>query len=67
VPVFRCFCLTDDDRIAWGLHIDARNLEAAIQAAHRACREHRESSSSRVEIWHGRKKLYASPAAERSQ
>jgi len=66
VAKFRCFCLTGDDRIAWGLHIEARDLEAAIQAAHRACQEHLNSLSSRIEIWQGSQKLYDSPKIDTS-
>ena len=61
VPKFRAFCLTPDDRIEWGLTIDAPNLQAAIVAAHRACQEHFRTSESRVEIWLRAYKLYTSP------
>ena len=61
VPKFRAFCLTPDDRIEWGLTIDAPNLQAAIAAAHRACQEHFRTSASRVEIWRRADKLYTSP------
>jgi hypothetical protein len=61
VPKFRAFCLTPDDRIEWGLTIDAPNLQAAIAAAHRACQEHFRTSKSRVEIWRRADKLYTSP------
>jgi hypothetical protein len=39
--------------VAWGLHLEARNLEAAIEAAHRACQEHLKTTTSKVEIWQG--------------
>jgi hypothetical protein len=64
VPRYRCFCLTEDDRVAWGLRLDARSLEAAIAAAHRACEDHLKTSSSRVEIWRGAKKLHVSSKAK---
>jgi hypothetical protein len=67
VPRYRCFCLTEDDRVAWGLHLDARDLETAIAAAHRACREHLKTESSRVEIWRGAKKLHASSQTKDSR
>src|SRR5450432_1178850 len=60
VPQYRCFCLTEEDRVAWGLHLEAKTLEAAIEAAHRACQEHLHASSSRVEIWRGANKLHVS-------
>jgi hypothetical protein len=58
VPRYRCFCLTEDDRVAWGLHLDAASLGTAIEAAHRACREHLHTSTSRVEIWLEAERLY---------
>jgi hypothetical protein len=58
VSRFRCFCLTADDRVAWGLHLEATNLEAAIEAAHRACQEHLKTSESKVEIWRGANRLH---------
>jgi hypothetical protein len=58
---FRCFCLTADDRIAWGLRVEAPNLEAAIKAGERACQLHLKTSLPRVEIWRGVNKLYTSP------
>jgi hypothetical protein len=67
VPRFRCYCLTADDRIAWGILIDAKNLEAAIEAGRRACQEHRGTLSSRVQIWRGTEKLYTSPSSENSR
>jgi hypothetical protein len=64
---FRCFCLTADDRIAWGLRVEAANLEAAIKAGERACQLHLETSLPRVEIWRGANKLYTSPVILDSQ
>jgi hypothetical protein len=60
VPQYRCFCLTEEDRVAWGLNLEAKNLRAAIEAAHRACQEHLHASPSRVEIWCGANKLHVS-------
>jgi hypothetical protein len=62
VSQYRCFCLTADDRIAWGLRVEATNLEAAIEAGERACRLHLKTSLPRVEIWRGASKLYTSSA-----
>ncbi len=66
MPQYRCFCLTADDRVAWGLHLDATTLEAAIEAAHRACQEHLKTSSSRVEIWRGAYKLHVGSRTKNS-
>ena len=66
MPQYRCFCLTEEDRVAWGLHLEAKNLEAAIEAAHRACQEHLHASSSRVEIWCGANKLHVSSRTKHS-
>ena len=66
MPRYRCFCLVADDRVAWGLHLDARNLEAAIEAAHQACQAHLKASTSRVEIWRGANKLYVGSKTEDS-
>ena len=63
VPRYRCFCLTDDDRVMWGLHVDAPDVEAAVEAAHRACQEHLKTASTGVEIWRGAKKLRVSEKA----
>jgi hypothetical protein len=62
MPQFRCFCLTAGDRIAWGLHVEAPNLEIAIKAGVRACQLHLKTLVPRVEIWRGATKLYTSPA-----
>lgn len=67
MPQFRCFCLTADDRIAWGLRLEATNLEAAIEAGERACHLHLKTSRPRVEIWRGANKLYTSPVILDSQ
>jgi hypothetical protein len=61
MPSFRCFCLTVGDRIAWGLRVEAPNLEAAIKAGERACQQHLKTSLPRIEIWRGANKLYTSP------
>jgi hypothetical protein len=61
VPRYRCFCLTDDDRVQWGLHVQARNLADATIEAHRACQDHLGTTHSRVEIWKGAQKLHVSP------
>ena len=60
VPKYRAYCLTPDDRIEWGRLIHVPNLQAAIEAAHRACQDHFNTSSSRVEIWRGANKVYTS-------
>jgi hypothetical protein len=62
MPQFRCFCLAANDRIEWGLRVEATNLDAAIEAGERACQLHLKTSLPRVEIWWGAKKLYASPS-----
>ena len=61
MPRYRCFCLTDDDKIAWGTHVQSKTLKAAIIAGHRACQKHSGSTFSRVEIWLGNRKLHTSP------
>jgi hypothetical protein len=61
VPKYRAYCLTPDDRVEWGPIIHAPNLQAAIAAAHRACQDHFNTSSSRVEIWRGADKAYIIP------
>ena len=66
VPRYRCFCLTEDDRVAWGLHLEAANLDLAVEAAHRACREHLHTSTSRVEVWQGAEKLYVGSETKNS-
>ena len=58
MPKYRAYCLTPDDRIEWGRLIQAPNLQTAIDAAHRACQDHFNTSSSRVEIWRGANKVY---------
>jgi hypothetical protein len=45
----------------WALSVDAADLDAAIEAARRACQEHPKTPSTRVEIWQDAEKLYVSP------
>lgn len=58
MPKYRAYCFTPDDRIEWGRLIQAPNLQTAIDAAHRACQDHFNTSCSRVEIWRGANKVY---------
>jgi hypothetical protein len=64
MPVYRCFGLTDDNRILWGRHIEAENVTAAIVA----CTNVASKITSAFEIWRGSEKVYrtAAPRRERS-
>lgn len=58
---YRCFCMTDDDRIITGAFVEA---ESAIEA--RAAAEHLWQNVPRfhyVDVWHGALLLSAQPAS----
>lgn len=57
---FRFYCLSSEDRIVLGDHLVAPDLDAAIRAAYEACRDHPHFPSSRIEVWQGTSRLYAS-------
>ena len=60
MPLFRCYCLAAGDRITWGFDVEADTLKAAIEAACRQCQGRQQGASSHIEIWQGKKRLYAS-------
>ena len=57
---FRFYCLNDQDHIVLGETLDVLDLEAAIQAAYRACHDHPRFSTCRFEVWQGASRLYSS-------
>jgi hypothetical protein len=59
VPDFRYYCLNGNDRIILGADLVAVDLRAAIEGAYEACRDHPHFASSRIEIWQGATRLYA--------
>jgi hypothetical protein len=64
VQQFRYYCLSDADHIIFGADLSAPDLCAAIAAAHGLCGDHPRSTSGRIEIWQGGRRLYASPATD---
>jgi hypothetical protein len=56
---FRYYCLSGSDHIILGDNLFVPNLDAAIRAAYEACRDHPHYPSSRIEIWQGARRLYA--------
>jgi hypothetical protein len=58
---FRYYCLHDDGRIALGEHVEATDLDAAINHAYEACRSHPTRAYRYVEVWRGAERLYFSP------
>jgi len=62
VPDFRYYCLNGQDRIILGADVIAVDLRTAIQVAYEACRDHPHFASSRIEVWQGPTKLYATGA-----
>jgi hypothetical protein len=59
VPDFRYYCLNANDRIILGADLVAVDLRMAIEVAYEACRDHPHFASSRIEIWQGANRLYA--------
>ena len=57
---FRYYCLYDDGRIAVGEHVEATDLDAAINHAYEACRAHPTRAYRYVEVWRGSERLYSS-------
>jgi hypothetical protein len=55
MPRYRCFCLTDDDRIIAGAFIDAEDLPAAVEVAREQWRD--AVGFDHLEIWLGRVRL----------
>ena len=64
MTAFRFYCLDHLDRIIVGDALDVLDLEAAIEAAYRACRDHPHFSTSRIEVWQGASRLYTSRDSE---
>ena len=60
MTAFRFYCLDPQDQIIVGDNLEVPDLEAAIQAAYRACRDHPHFSTSRIEVWQGASRLYTS-------
>lgn len=56
---FRYYCLNESDRIILGAHLVADDLHTAIRTAYEACRDHPHFGSSRIEVWQGTSRLYA--------
>jgi hypothetical protein len=59
VQEFRYYCLSGEDRIILGDNLFVSSLDAAIRAAYEACCDHPHYPSSRIEIWQGARRLYA--------
>jgi hypothetical protein len=57
MPVYRCFGLTDDNRIVWGKHIEAENVTGAIVA----CANVAPEITAAFEIWLRSEKVYRTP------
>ena len=58
---FRYYCLHDDGRIALGDHVEATDLNAAMDHAYEVARSHPTGAFRFVEVWSGTERLYASP------
>jgi hypothetical protein len=54
MAIFRCFGLTEDNRIIWGRHIEADDIAAAIIA----CTKISPDVTRRVEVWRGSRKVH---------
>jgi hypothetical protein len=63
MPIFRCFGLTEDNRIIWGRHIEAEGISAAIIACTRIAPD----VTRRVEVWLGSRKLHPKPTDAMSE
>ena len=57
---FRFYCLSDQNYIVLGGNLEALDLETAIRDAYHACGSHPRLSSSRIEVWQGKSRLYTS-------
>jgi hypothetical protein len=57
---FRYYCLHDDGAIAPGKHVEATDLNAAIDHAYEVARSHPKGAFRFVEVWTGTERLYAS-------
>jgi len=55
MPRYRCFCLTDDDRIITGAFIEAATSSEAVAAADKRWRN--DARYDHLEIWLGMKRL----------
>jgi hypothetical protein len=60
---YRFYCLRADGRIAYGTHVDALDLEAAIKMAHDVCGSHPAGPFYRIEIWHKGAIVHPKPQA----
>jgi hypothetical protein len=55
MPRYRCFCLTDDERIITGAFIVAENVPAAVEMARQQWRD--VAGLDHLEVWLGRDRL----------
>lgn len=64
MPIYRCFCMTADNRIITGAKLEAKNLGAVVASA--TTYWHNVVGFHHVDVWLGRQKLDADtvPAAE---
>jgi hypothetical protein len=58
---FRYYCLHDDGLIALGEHVEATDLNTAIDHAYEVARSHPKGVFRFVEVWSATERLYASP------
>jgi len=57
---FRFYCLNDKNSIIRSGDLDVLDLDSAVRDAYRDCGDHPRLPSSRIEIWQGVSRLYAS-------
>jgi hypothetical protein len=60
MPEFRYYCLHDDGSIALGEHLEATDLNTAIEHTYAVAGSHPNGPFPHVEVWSGKQKLYAS-------
>jgi len=60
MPEFRYYCLHDDGSIALGEHVEATDLNTAIEHAHAVAGSRPNGAFPHVEVWSGTQRLYAS-------
>jgi hypothetical protein len=55
MPRYRCFCLTDDERIITGAFIEAESIAAAVEGARQQWRA--TVGFHHLEVWLGRERI----------
>ena len=66
MPGYHFYCLNAEGRFAFGKHIEAEDLNAAIRWASQECRAHPAGPFSGLEVWQNARRLFTSESLLRA-